>query len=236
MRNKSFRQRKARQIREPPDARWPPRSRSQLHGVYQLLSPSAVVRHQDHSAATTANRIRPIPKPIDRETARRATDVIEQMSLLLREHMVKSKRYTYLSRPKRNPPSMSIRSIMLGTTEEDAKTCLVIFCADSHRAHDRIRDFLRKSFVKELYQPRDSTEPSFDVHVVGASPSTQAGVAVGIPINNCQPEPSTCTLCGTSIYFVQEESEQKQFATMGGILRLEFPDGTNDLYGLTAEQ
>ncbi|RSL64793.1 hypothetical protein CEP54_004593 [Fusarium duplospermum] len=180
-------------------------------------------------------RIRPISKPIDRETARRANDIIEQMSLLLREHMVKSRRYKYLSRPKRNPPSMSIRPIMLGTTEEDAKTCLVIFCTDSHGAHDRIRDFLRKSFVKELYQPRDTSEPSFDVHVVGASPSTQAGVAVGIPINNSRPETSTCTLCGTSIYFVQEKSEQKQFATMGGILRLEFPDGTNELYGLTAE-
>ncbi|RSM05634.1 hypothetical protein CEP52_006175 [Fusarium oligoseptatum] len=180
-------------------------------------------------------RIRPISKPIDRETARQANDVIEQMSLLLREHMVKSRRYKYLSRPKRNPPSMSIRPIMLGTTEEDAKTCLVIFCTDSHGAHDRIRDFLRKSFVKELYQPQDSSEPSFDVHVVGASPRTQAGVAVGIPIDNSRPDTSTCTLCGTSIYFVQEKSQQKQFATMGGILRLEFPDGTNDLYGLTAE-
>ncbi|RSM19916.1 hypothetical protein CDV31_001276 [Fusarium ambrosium] len=116
-------------------------------------------------------RLRPISKPIDRETARRANDVIEQMSLLLREHMVKSRRHKYLSRPKRNPPSISIRPIMLGTTEEDAKTCLVIFCADSDGAHDKIRDFLRKSFVKELYQPRDSSELSFDVHVVGASPS-----------------------------------------------------------------
>ncbi|KAH7258668.1 hypothetical protein B0J15DRAFT_423445 [Fusarium solani] len=114
-------------------------------------------------------RIRPIKKQIDIATARRANDVIEQMSLLLQEHMVKSKRYKYLSRPKRNPPSMSIRPIVLGTTEEDAKTCLVIFCTDSHGAHDQIRDFLRKSFVKELYQPRDSTEPAFDVHVFGAS-------------------------------------------------------------------
>ncbi|KAL6362434.1 hypothetical protein LRP88_03716 [Fusarium phalaenopsidis] len=180
-------------------------------------------------------RIRPIKKKIDIATARRANDVIEQMSLLLQEHMVKSKRYKYLSRPKRNPPPMSIRPIVLGTTEEDAKTCLVIFCTDSHGVHEKIKDFLRKSFVKELYQPRDSTEHSFDVHVVGAPPSEQAGVAVGIPINNPRPETSTCTLCGTSIYFVQEKSEQKQFATMGGILRLEFPDGTNDLYGLTAE-
>ncbi|UPK94637.1 hypothetical protein LCI18_005572 [Fusarium solani-melongenae] len=114
-------------------------------------------------------RIRPIKKQIDIATARRANDVIDQMSPLLQEHMMKSKRHRYLSSSKRNPPSMSIRPIVLGTTEEDAKTCLVIFCTDSHGAHDKIRDFLSKSFVKELYQSRDSTEPSFDVHIFGAS-------------------------------------------------------------------
>lgn len=180
-------------------------------------------------------RIRPISKPIERETAMRASDVIEQMSLLLREHMLKSKRSRYLSRPKRNLPSMSIRLIMLGTTEEDAKPCLVIFCTDSHGSHDKIRDFLRKSFVKELYQPQEGTKPSFDVHIIGASPSTQSGAVVGIPFDEGRSEPSPCTFCGTPIYFIPENGEQRRFATMGGILQLKFPGGTEKLYGLTAE-
>lgn len=130
----------------------------------QPLSDTGTVQSQPRPT-----RIRPIKRPIDISTTRRANDVIEQMSLLLQEHMAKSKRYKYLSRPKHNPPSISIRPVVLGATEEDAKTCLVIFCADSHGAHDQIRDFLRKSFVKELYQPQDSTLPSFDVHVFGES-------------------------------------------------------------------
>ncbi|KAF5009708.1 hypothetical protein FDECE_4054 [Fusarium decemcellulare] len=177
-------------------------------------------------------RVRPIAKPIGKETARRANDVIEQMSQLLQEHMVKPRRRKLLP-SKRNPPSMSIRSIMLGTTEQDAKTCLVIFCNDSHGSHDKIRDFLRKSFVKDLYQPNDITVPSFDVHIVGASPSTRAGAEIGIPLHPQLSDPTIETLCGMPVYFPQQNGDQKRLATMGGLLSIESSGGEGGLFGLT---
>ncbi|KAF4465362.1 ankyrin repeat [Fusarium albosuccineum] len=177
-------------------------------------------------------RIRPIAKSIDKETARRASDVIEQMGQLLQEHMVKPKRRKLLP-SKRNPPSMSVRSIMLGTTEQDAKTCLVIFCNDSHGSHDKIRDFLRKSFVKDLYQPNDITVPSFDVHIVGASPSTRAGAEIGIPLHPQLLDATIETLCGMPVYFTQENGDQKRLATMGGLLYIGSSGGEGGLFGLT---
>ncbi|EXK78340.1 hypothetical protein FOQG_16973 [Fusarium oxysporum f. sp. raphani 54005] len=177
--------------------------------------------------------IRPIAKPIDEQTARRASDVIEQISGLLAECMLKSKKRKYLSRSKRQLPAISIRAIMLGTTIEDAKASLVIFCSDEDGAHDTIRKFLRKSFVKDLYQPNDSAMSSFDVHIFGASPSTRSSVEVGIPSS----ENLTYTHCGMPISITtQGFRKESAMATMGGVLQFDAPRWIHSsyrVYGLT---
>ncbi|KAF4451532.1 serine/threonine protein kinase [Fusarium austroafricanum] len=177
--------------------------------------------------------IRPIAKPIDEQTARRANDVIEQMSRLLAEHMAKSKR-RFLLRSNRQLPTMSIRPIMLGTTIEDAKVALVIFCSDESGAHHSIRKFLRMQLVKDLCLSSDGTTKMFDVHIFGASPSTRCGVKIGIPIPEQFLTPSEYTLCGTPIYFIKEDTASQQvLATMGGLLQIDMPSSSKRIYGLT---
>ncbi|OBS29560.1 hypothetical protein FPOA_03497 [Fusarium poae] len=177
--------------------------------------------------------IRPIAKPIDEQTAKRASDVIEQLSGLLAECMLKSKKRKYLSRSKRQLPAMSIRPVMLGTSIEDAKVCLVIFCSDEDGAHDTIRKFLRKSYVKDLYQPNDSSMCSFDVHIFGSSPTTKSGPEVGIP----RSEDMTFTHCGMPIRIATEGFDKDTVvATMGGLLQFDEPrwvDSSYRVYGLT---
>ncbi|KAM0489527.1 hypothetical protein ACHAP8_012488 [Fusarium lateritium] len=128
---------------------------------------------------------------------------------------------------------MSIRPVMLGTSIEDAKVCLVIFCSDEDGAHDTIRKFLRKSYVKDLYQPNDSSMCSFDVHIFGASPSTRSGPEVGIP----SLEDMTYTHCGMPIPTSAEGfGEEIAMSTMGGLLQLDAPrwiDSSYRVYGLT---
>ncbi|QPC77962.1 hypothetical protein HYE68_008714 [Fusarium pseudograminearum] len=188
--------------------------------------------------------IRPIAKSIDEQTARRASDVIEQLSSLLAECMLKSKKRKYLSRSKRQLPAMSIRPVMLGTSIDDAKVALVIFCSDEDGAHDTIRKFLRKSHVKDLYQPSDSGMCSFDVHIFGASPSTRGDVEPGIQNTEGVVEfgiPNTETLtythCGMSIHITTHGfSQEIAVATMGGLLQFDAPrwiDSSYRVYGLT---
>ncbi|KAF4973342.1 hypothetical protein FSARC_320 [Fusarium sarcochroum] len=198
----------------------------------QPLPPSASGSNQAQRTA-----IRPISKPMDEQTAKRASDVIEQMSGLLQEDMAKPRRRNYLSRSRRAFPSMSIRAIMLGTTTEDAKVCLVIFCDDTDGTHDRIRRFLRKSLVGDLFRPVDNTIPSFDVHIVAASPNTRAEFEVRIMIEGRFSDPSISTLCGMPVYLLPEDHPvQQPWATMGGILQIEMPlesPSSKRLYGLT---
>ncbi|TXB98207.1 hypothetical protein FocTR4_00012349 [Fusarium oxysporum f. sp. cubense] len=122
---------------------------------------------------------------------------------------------------------------MLGTTIEDAKASLVIFCSDEDGAHDTIRKFLRKSFVKDLYQPNDSAMSSFDVHIFGASPSTRSSVEVGIPSS----ESLTYTHCGMPISITtQGFRKESAMATMGGVLQFDAPRWIHSsyrVYGLT---
>lgn len=181
--------------------------------------------------------LRPILKSVDEQTSKRAGDVIEQMSELLQEHLANSKRRKLLLRSKKEPPSMSIRAIMLGTTIEDAKVCLVIFCTDIDGIHDKIRKFLRKSFVKELYRPADTTIPSFDVHIFGASPNTRAGIEVSILAEGRFSDPSISTLCGMPVWLIAEgRLGQEVSVTMGGILEIEMVlsgSGSKGVYGLT---
>ncbi|KAM5349704.1 hypothetical protein ACJ41O_006209 [Fusarium nematophilum] len=167
-------------------------------------------------------QLRPISKPIDETTARRADDVIERMSGLLEEYMAKHKRRAI---------PIAIRVAMLGTTQDDVKACLVVFCDDKKGIHDRVRRFLRKPRAIELYRPQEAALPSFDVHVVGPPPRKRAGLAVDIPYSNLLGSPET-TLCGMPVYFVQEDGSTN-VATMGGLLEMGFPSGKIQLYGLT---
>ncbi|KAL3608797.1 hypothetical protein FPOAC2_03807 [Fusarium poae] len=184
-------------------------------------------------SVTQQATIRPIAKSIDEQTAKRASDVIEQLSGLLAECMLKSRKRKYLSRSKRQLPAMSIRPVMLGTSIEDAKVCLVIFCSDEDGAHDTIRKFLRKSYVKDLYQPNDSSMCSFDVHIFGSSPTTKSGPEVGIP----RSEDMTFTHCGMPIRIATEGFDKDTIvATMGGLLQFDAPrwvDSSYRVYGLT---
>lgn len=188
--------------------------------------------------------VRPIAKPIDEQTARHASDVIEQLSGILAEFMLTSKKRKYLSRSKRQLPAMSIRPVMLGTSIDDAKVALVIFCSDEDGAHDTIRKLLRKPYVKDLYEPKDDSMCSFDVHIFGASPSTRGnvedgirsirgGVEVGIPST----ESFTYTHCGMPILITTHGfSKEIAMATMGGLLQCNtsrWVDSSYQVYGLT---
>ncbi|KAH7317100.1 hypothetical protein B0I35DRAFT_410200 [Stachybotrys elegans] len=163
-------------------------------------------------------------KPIDAKVMRRAGDVIERLSSLLQEYMAKH---------YKQPSSMAIRPVVLGTSYLDAKTCLVIFCANlSKGVYDKIKRFLRKPRALELYKPEDDTLPSFDVHINRDGLRKSASLDVDIPLGLENLERFEYTYCGLPIYLATEHSPN--LATMGGLLQLELPNGVTQVYGLTA--
>jgi hypothetical protein len=128
---------------------------------------------------------------------------------------------------------MSIRLIVLGTSEDDAKPCLVIFCDDHKGNHARIQRFLRKPRATELYNPQDPSLASFDVHIVGSRPMTlQAKFA--IMLDTADFHLPKGTLCGTPVRFATRLQPLGPQSTMGGILQIESPKGVTCLYGMTA--
>ncbi|OPB36108.1 hypothetical protein A0O28_0108820 [Trichoderma guizhouense] len=136
---------------------------------------------------------------------------------------------------------MSIRYLVLGKSEADAKDCLVVFCPPSQCK--RVKRFFDKHrAVKSLCEPPDLSAPSFRPVVKDLAPQLtvlQSGEEAqeftgptSIEVHCSSTPPSDKTLCGTPIRFTNHTGEARN-GTLGGIIKLIHSDGF-ELYGLTA--
>lgn len=146
---------------------------------------------------------------------------------------------------------MSIRYLILGKSEADAKDCLVVFCPSSQCK--RVKRFFEKHrAVKSLCEPPDLSAPSFrpivkdlapQLTVLQSSEETQESTdseflretpgPTSIEVHCSSTPPSDKTLCGTPIRFTNHAGEARH-GTLGGIIKLVKSDGFK-LYGLTAD-
>lgn len=153
---------------------------------------------------------------------------------------------------------MAMRSMLVGSTALDAKPHIVVFCAPDMRK--RIQHFFdTDTLVKAFYKPADPSLPKFEVTVSGCAPQLRmkdeavcvvweletllsnwedllsAEIKTGERVGMCLSSTKTKfgnTLCGTPIQF--QANGKRRNATMGGIVRLLYDNGTSTLMGLTA--
>ncbi|KAK4079068.1 hypothetical protein Trihar35433_173 [Trichoderma harzianum] len=145
---------------------------------------------------------------------------------------------------------MSIRYLVLGKSEADAKDCLVVFCPPSQCK--RVKRFFDKHrAVKSLCEPPDLSAPSFRPVVKDLAPqltvlqnndeaqestdsefSRETPNLTSVEVHCSSTPPSDKTLCGTPIRFINDAGEARN-GTLGGIIKLVQSDGF-ELYGLTA--
>ncbi|KAK4062831.1 uncharacterized protein Triagg1_9701 [Trichoderma aggressivum f. europaeum] len=145
---------------------------------------------------------------------------------------------------------MSIRYLVLGKSEADARDCLVVFCPPSQCK--RVKRFFDKHrAVKSLCEPPDLSAPSFRPVVKDLAPqltalrgdeeaqepadpecSRETPGPTSIEVHCSSTPPSNKALCGTPIRFINHAGETR-CGTFGGIVKLVQSDGF-ELYGLTA--
>jgi hypothetical protein len=152
-----------------------------------------------------------------------------------------TRRKSFLRASGRHKP-MAIRLLPLGTSELDAKPFIVVFCAPEMRK--RVQHFFdTDEIVKSLYKPQDSSLPGFDVVVCGCAPQLRNGenlvqilcdsTADATYIDGFKYKTaSDLTFCGTPIRI--QGSQKSKNATFGGLIKLDYGDGTSRLCGLTA--
>ncbi|KAK7942941.1 uncharacterized protein PG986_012054 [Apiospora aurea] len=130
--------------------------------------------------------------------------------------------------------SMSIRLMVLGSSQEVAKPYIVVLASQDQCK--RIQNFFKKQAVRAIYQHLDSTLPSFEFLAYGRPPEKkgdEAVIEVLAPLGDNDPSILPFTYCGTPIT-VRHQSGYEARATLGGILRVDYENGEFQLYGLTA--
>ncbi|KAJ4865690.1 rad4 transglutaminase-like domain-containing protein [Trichoderma breve] len=180
-------------------------------------------------------------------TIARFNEIVPEIERLLVKYIRTANKLFSSSAPYR---PMSIRYLVLGKSEADAKDCLVVFCPPSQ--YKRVKRFFDKHrAVKSLCAPPDLSAPSFRPVVKDLAPqltvlqsgeeaqestdskfSRETPSPTSIEVHCSSTPPSDKTLCGTPIRFINHAGEARN-GTLGGIIKLAQSDGF-ELYGLTA--
>ena len=170
-------------------------------------------------------QLRSIPKSIDEATRRQANDVAERVSELLCKMAAR-----HLEKYR---CAISVRLIMLGTMEENARPSLVVFC-DSVKVQARLKRLICEPAVIAICRPGDQMHACFDIYV-GPPLIRPAAVEALVPIGNhfLLPGLSGLTMCGTPIWLIWPSTTRRTKATLGGALHIEYPSGDLELFGLT---
>ncbi|KAI1414437.1 hypothetical protein F5Y13DRAFT_158543 [Hypoxylon sp. FL1857] len=128
---------------------------------------------------------------------------------------------------------MSTRLAMMGTSDDEAKPHIIIFCQSSHK--NLIQRFIKQDIVADVCRPPDSDVPSFEVLVLGDAPrlrTAESDIKIVAEVGRITTE-GYITLCGMPISF-QCPSGQRQNATFGGIIKVVTAQGEVELYGITS--
>ncbi|KAL7780928.1 hypothetical protein V8C43DRAFT_320239 [Trichoderma afarasin] len=201
------------------------------------------------SASTIPTKTVPFPLPGEKNlllfkreavpaTIARFNEIVPEIERLLVQY-IRTANKLFSSTVSYRP--MSIRYLVLGKSEADAKDCLVVFCPPSQCK--RVKRFFEKHrAVKSLCEPPDLSAPSFRPVVKDLAPQLtvlQSGEEAqeytgptSIEVHCSSTPPSDKTLCGTPIRFTNHAGEARH-GTLGGIVKLVKSNGF-ELYGLTA--
>ncbi|KAJ3498925.1 hypothetical protein NLG97_g731 [Lecanicillium saksenae] len=170
--------------------------------------------------------------------------ILPPVERLLVQHIARRK--PLLSGCRTHKP-MVIRPMLLGPTFIDAKPHIVVFCASEMRK--RVKKFFDTEELVRDWCENDSCPDSlaFGVAVCGFAPELRAGdrsvsvvwdTDLGKSTNAMQGDARVetktrfkDTICGTPIQF--HANGRQANATVGGIVRLLYEDGTWDIKGLT---
>lgn len=144
---------------------------------------------------------------------------------------------------------MAIRPMMLGNNSQDAKPHIVVFCASEMRK--RIQHFFdTDTLVRAFCKPDNPLLPSFEIAVCGCAPQLRTDTFEMDVVWDANPtelktagmcvvfSPLTRktkfdnTLCGTPIRF--EARGKQRNATLGGLVKITYDDGSSVMMGLTA--
>lgn len=209
-------------------------------------------------ASTIPTKSVPFPLPAEKNlflfkreaapaTIARFNEIVPEIERLLVQYIRTANKLFSSTTPYR---PMSIRYLVLGKSEADAKDCLVVFCPPSQCK--RVKRFFDKHrAVKSLCEPPDLSAPAFRPVVKDLAPqltvlqsgeevqestdsefSMENPSATSIEVHCSSTPPSDKTLCGTPIRFINHAGEAR-YGTFGGIVKLVQSDGF-ELYGLTA--
>ncbi|CAH0039592.1 unnamed protein product [Clonostachys solani] len=176
------------------------------------------------SAPTPIAGLAEFDKSVDNATLSR----FRHVHLLLEKPLLE---YIRGSIRKKNCP-ISIRLMVLGRSEDDAKPCIVVLCPEQQSK--KVRKFFDKKSVRTLRLPEDG-QPSFEVFVVGRAPETKQAdgdIDVLIPIVGGSEGYTNETYCGAPIIIRQTSGVDKR-CTFGGVIKAAWPNGEVKLYGLT---
>ncbi|XXH00873.1 hypothetical protein Hte_007224 [Hypoxylon texense] len=195
--------------------------------VSEYTKPDWYRRNSISSLFRTKKKIKLIAKEVDVPTLERFKAIrpdFEEFLGRMRTHQKPGTRYA----------PMSIRVVMMGTSEDDARPYIVIFCESSLK--NLVQGFIKQDVIANLCQPGDLGVPSFEVVVHGNAPRLRLGES---DINVVAD--TTCvfgryrenTLCGVPISF-QLPNGQRHHATFGGIIKVMTVSGDIELLGMTA--
>lgn len=154
-------------------------------------------------------------------------------------------RRTSLFRATKRHQPMAVRLCPVGTSELDAKLCIVILCAP--KIKKMVQDFFdADKTVMSICKPDDASLPSFDVVALGKEPRLCNGETTvqmlhdsatnAIPGNLRHlfievPDLDDGTLCGTPIILQADMSAKR--ATLGGVVMVKYDNGELRICGLT---
>lgn len=210
-----------------------------LHGgndsgyVSQTQSPDGKAQEEGRSAY----RGSPIPFPlnlikkksslfnidIDERTRSRFKAIQPNLENLLLSHVRASLAAGTDYRP------ISMRLVMMGTSKDDAKPCIIVFCRPAVKK--LIKGFMRGKIVSDICCPEEIGIPHFQISVLGNAPRLRRArvevIADGLVIDD------SMTLCGMPIQF-RLLDDRIVNATLGGLIKVVTAAGEIRLLGLTA--
>jgi hypothetical protein len=121
-------------------------------------------------SSTSSKDVYLFRKPLRKDFVARYNEIIPDVEKIVLPFAAEISNGLFSSRPRHQP--MSIRLMVLGKTEADAKECIVLFCPEP--LHKKVKHLLdTDQIIKGLLEPDDTTLPSFKA-VVTDSPSLEA--------------------------------------------------------------
>ncbi|KAK6948584.1 hypothetical protein Daesc_010354 [Daldinia eschscholtzii] len=162
-----------------------------------------------------------------------ARDYIE--TLLLKEL---NRRYAKTGRPYK---PISTRLAMMGTSKNDARLHILIFCR--RELQKGVQRLVKKHDIRDSYTANDAAMPTFEITVHGLEPH-MCSLAIEV-ISSSEvlrranraarlmrifPPP----VCGVPISFRRPGYNEQRNATLGGVIRMVTKDNGEEFFGMTA--